>query len=369
MRSKKNKETKKYAVGGVVAGLAGLGQLGLGAYQMYQGQQMAKDIKEASLRRPSEYAEMLKLSRQADLERRRMEEINRATATGIAAAQQAGGRAVVGALPGMIRAADLGTQDILAKRQAAQMGALQMGAYGAEQEISRQLSREQRERLAAQAAMEGGLQNIAGALGGIGKAAVLGSFDKKEGAAAPEAQAGMSEEAMAIVSPAQSIERMSGERAVTREAQRASLLRPERPMTGWDPAQKEVSIVDEKLSWRPDVEKAMVGARQSYGSEIADLLSQKESLTSAGSQYGITPEQYDALMRAKELGLVNFNAGGMVTGGRFSHKTNPIDIVQKGKKVGEMTGGEVILNPAQQKKLSQESAYFRSLLKKFNKQK
>jgi hypothetical protein len=61
--------------------------------------------------------------------------------------------------------------------------------------------------------------------------------------------------------------------------------------------------------------------------------------------------------------------GGKVTKGAFNHKTNPIDIVQAGKKVGEMTGGEVILNPAQQKKLSQESAYFRSLLKKFNKKK
>ena len=61
--------------------------------------------------------------------------------------------------------------------------------------------------------------------------------------------------------------------------------------------------------------------------------------------------------------------GGMVTGGKFDHKTNPIDIVKKGKKIGEMTGGEVILNPAQQKKLSKESVYFRQLLKKFNKQK
>jgi hypothetical protein len=64
-----------------------------------------------------------------------------------------------------------------------------------------------------------------------------------------------------------------------------------------------------------------------------------------------------------------FEDGGMMTGGKFSHKTNPIDIVQKGTKIGEMTGGEVILNPAQQKKLSKESTYFRQLLKKFNKQK
>jgi hypothetical protein len=32
-----------------------------------------------------------------------------------------------------------------------------------------------------------------------------------------------------------------------------------------------------------------------------------------------------------------------------------------------MTGGEVILNPAQANKLSKESTYFRNLLKKFNK--
>jgi hypothetical protein len=89
---------------------------------MYQGQQMAKDIKEASLARPSEYAEMLKLSRQADLERKRLEELNRTLATGIGAAQQAGGRAVIGALPAMVRAGDVGTQNILAQRQAATNG-------------------------------------------------------------------------------------------------------------------------------------------------------------------------------------------------------------------------------------------------------
>jgi len=73
---------------------------------------------------------------------------------------------------------------------------------------------------------------------------------------------------------------------------------------------------------------------------------------------------------AEDFGTTGFaENGGMVTGGKFDHKANPIDIVKKGKKIGEMTGGEVILNPAQQKKLSKESVYFRQLLKKFNKQK
>lgn len=287
MRSKKNKETKKYALGGVVALGTGALQAGLGAYQMYQGQQMAKDIKEASTARPSEYADMLKLARQADLEQKRLEELNRTLATGIGAAQQAGGRAVVGALPAMVRAGDVGAQNILAQRQAAQLAALQQSAGGAEREISREMAREQQQRMAAQAAVEGGLQNIAGAVGGIGKAAVLGSFDMKK-------------------------------------------------------------------DQRPDV---------------ASPLSEQEIASLTFQENGLNQEQIDALLRARDLGIVGFKEGGMMTGGKFSHKTNPIDIVQKGKKIGEMTGGEVILNPAQQKKLSQESAYFRSLLKKFNKQK
>jgi hypothetical protein len=187
MRSKKNNQVKKYQLGGTISAIAGLGQAGLGAYQMYQGQQMAKDIKEASLARPSEYAEMLKLSRQADLERKRLEELNRTLATGIGAAQQAGGRAVIGALPAMVRAGDVGTQNILAQRQASQMAALQQAAGGAEREISRLMAREQQQRMAAQAAVEGGLQNIAGGVGGIGKAAMLGAFDKKAGEVSADA--------------------------------------------------------------------------------------------------------------------------------------------------------------------------------------
>jgi hypothetical protein len=319
MRSKKNNQVKKYQLGGPIAAITGLAQAGLGAYQMYQGQKLAKDIKEASTARPSEYAEMLKLARQADLEQKRLEELNRTLATGIGAAQQAGGRAVVGALPAMVRAGDVGTQNILAQRQAAQLAALQMGAAGAENEISREMAREQQQRMAAQAAVEGGLQNIAGALGGIGKAAVFGAFDSEA------------------------------------KAKKA-------PFTG--EAQLKEDIISSRAA---TARERRIGESAAAGME--DLMAERESLLGMGPEAGLTNDQYDALMRMKELGLVNFNAGGKVTKGAFNHKTNPIDIVQAGKKVGEMTGGEVILNPAQQKKLSQESAYFRSLLKKFNKKK
>lgn len=60
-----------------------------------------------------------------------------------------------------------------------------------------------------------------------------------------------------------------------------------------------------------------------------------------------------------------YKNGGIMTDGEFSHKTNPIDIMQDGAKVGEMTGGEAILNPDQQKKVSKESPYFRKLMREF----
>ena len=56
---------------------------------------------------------------------------------------------------------------------------------------------------------------------------------------------------------------------------------------------------------------------------------------------------------------------GMITPGEFSHDNNPIDIVQDGAKVGEMTGGEAILNPEQQKKVAKQSPYFRKLMREF----
>ena len=66
------------------------------------------------------------------------------------------------------------------------------------------------------------------------------------------------------------------------------------------------------------------------------------------------------------MGNFQFNEdGGMITKGAFSHEANPIDIMQDGAKVGEMTGGEAILNPEQQNKVAKQSPYFRKLMREF----
>ena len=330
MRSKKSKEPKKYRAGGLVlAGALGAAQTGLGAYQMIQGKQAANRIKEASTARPSEYAEMLKQARNAELEQRRLEELNRSIATGIAAAQGAGGRAVVGALPGMIRASDAGALDILGQRQAQTMDALGFAAQGAEREIGRDINREIMERNAAQAAIEGGLQNIAGGVGQIGTAGIygaqLGSKEKREkidtASVAPRGLADLG------------INGQGSERI------KQSLPNP-------------ISVP---------------GASPRGIDEVFNEPGPGDIKRTIPNPLNIPNELEEILMGNYRLPFLK--EGGMVTGGKFDHKTNPIDIIKKGQKIGEMTGGEVILNPSQQQKLSKESAYFRQLLKKFNKQK
>ena len=61
----------------------------------------------------------------------------------------------------------------------------------------------------------------------------------------------------------------------------------------------------------------------------------------------------------------NQKNGGSITPGEFSHESNPIDMMKDGAKIGEMTGGEAILNPEQQKKAAKESPYFRKLMREF----
>jgi len=89
---------------------------------------------------------------------------------------------------------------------------------------------------------------------------------------------------------------------------------------------------------------------------------------------GRTPEDPVDLPRKK----AGFKDGGSIekTPGEFSHEKNPIDVVQDGTKIAEMTGGEYIFNPKQMaaiKKLvaSNEGnklhSYMKSIIKKFEK--
>lgn len=66
-----------------------------------------------------------------------------------------------------------------------------------------------------------------------------------------------------------------------------------------------------------------------------------------------------------EFGTAAKGAKVKKTPGEFSHKTNPIDIMKDGAKIGEMTGGEYIFNPSQAKNLQKLSKSGNSDLHKF----
>jgi hypothetical protein len=55
----------------------------------------------------------------------------------------------------------------------------------------------------------------------------------------------------------------------------------------------------------------------------------------------------------------------MKTPGAFSHESNPIDVIKDGSKIAEMTGGEYIFNPKQSQKLRNLSEGGNSALHKF----
>jgi len=78
----------------------------------------------------------------------------------------------------------------------------------------------------------------------------------------------------------------------------------------------------------------------------------------------VLQQEADEFGQVEDIDLT-LKSGGMMTKGAFSHETNPIDIMQNGAKVGEMTGGEAILNPDQQKKVAKQSPYFRKLMREF----
>lgn len=90
-----------------------------------------------------------------------------------------------------------------------------------------------------------------------------------------------------------------------------------------------------------------------------------EETETTSTEMGNNPDE--AAMYGEEYGAM-YGKEGMKLKGEFSHSKNPLHIVNdKGEKVGEATGGEVVLNPKQQKEVAKESPKFRRLLSIFNK--
>ena len=98
-----------------------------------------------------------------------------------------------------------------------------------------------------------------------------------------------------------------------------------------------------------DLDRARIAARNQ-----AMIDAGKGLATAAYSKFGNDGAGFEGA--DAELMKLFFEKGGLVRGktpGKFSHRENPIDIVQDGEKIGEMTGGEGVISPEDLGKLEQ----------------
>ena len=102
-------------------------------------------------------------------------------------------------------------------------------------------------------------------------------------------------------------------------------------------------------------------ASRKLGAAERDILTSEQNIEGAFQRDRAAGDlQFEAAIAAGETGLdlltgmPSYGKEGMkVTPGEFSHKKNPIDIVREGAKIGEMTGGEYILNPEHAEKIDE----------------
>jgi len=201
MKSRKN--PKKYIVGGIIGGIAGLGQAIYGGIQankakkeMERIQKTAPDLN-APISTPSEYFKAYKEAYDQDIMNRQMESIKSGLAGTTEALAGAGGRALLGGIGAATQQAQRQAQGIADIQQQRQTEALQ--GLAAAQERTRGLqenrlgmkeARFQNQLQMAQGARDAAVQTIAGGIGNIGSAAIYGFGGGKGGGGGASTPAG-----------------------------------------------------------------------------------------------------------------------------------------------------------------------------------
>jgi hypothetical protein len=141
-------------------------------------------------------------------------------------------------------------------------------------------------------------------------------------------------------------------------------------------AQRELGLFDygRALGLGDDATAALEAARGQEAANRQNLIGDLTGAASGGFDLlgqGLGNNGIDDNLKAARGAKVN------KTPGEFSHRTNPIDLMRNGAKVGEVTGGELIFNPEQSGKIERMASegntplhsYLRDLFRKFNSKK
>jgi len=146
---------------------------------------------------------------------------------------------------------------------------------------------------------------------------------------------------------------LGGVAGTTQRAQAASEKAAQADMKQGLAAQKGLATLeDAALAKNVAFDKTLASRKLAAAEQ--DIATSRENIEGARQRKRAAGDmQFEALVGAGEqiggqvLGIAEQGAKVQKTPGAFSHATNPIDIVRAGKKIGEMTGGEYILNPQQ----------------------
>ena len=364
-----------------------------------------------SLETPSQYYENYKNAYDSEIARMEQDSMQSNLASSIQALQGAGGRALVGGLSNTVAAQQAAQNRMLSQERGLRLKAGSELARAEERTRGLQYRENVRQQTMAQQAASAARQNVASGLtnvatgvmfGGLGQIAegakkgaqgLKGAYDMARlnlaGDGAPLGEAGNMDEFVSNFRQ----NYMLGDMRIDNTPQEMSgniqrgLLESQKqfrpninPFENLDsdqlltPSTLDLNAVaaqqqKELKTYNEAQALPRQKATQVSGFEgIGDLTKAQQYIYDNSQQFigeGVDPYYGQTTFGIPSIPMNEH--GGMITKGSFNHKTNPIDIVQNGVKVGEATGQEVILNPEQAAKIKKESSYARKLFKQFEK--
>lgn len=328
------KDGKKFFVGGLLNLGAGLGTTAYGAYQERQAQKKMAQADALAQGPIRTRAARQRIAQQESDAQSAIDSTLRAQATAAdQIAQQGGSRALVSATPGLIRATDLASQgaiDQFGQKNAAIRQAQESADLGMQRaDVTANMDRLAR---AADAARKTTVAGIGQSLAGVAEIAGETDFSKLFKKKKPKAL--------------------------------------ELPDPVVDPASNQIRL-DNMSNMRNEINTGLLDYAKNQKREITDRI-----FRDLNNPTGVGIPDETVMLDEVEV-TSSMAEGGMQepvekTPGKFDHDDNPIDIVQEGAKIGEMTGGEYIFNPeqaAEMRKLSEEGdselhQFIRNLLSK-----
>jgi|13_taG_2_1085334.scaffolds.fasta_scaffold00047_18 hypothetical protein len=368
------------AIGPLINLGAGLAKTGYGLYQENLAKRKMAQADQTAMGPIRSQAARQRIARQESDSQSAIDAALRSQAT---QAQQigatGGSRALQAATPALLRATELTTGSALDRFGSLGARASQLedkvNLANANVGVNANLARLQRAADAARSVTLSGVSDViggtAGLLGGIGKKG-KGTDDvvetMTEETITPEKQAVMDQASMPMTNafgamdiPGSSMAGVNRASDIAVRRKGAGLnLTPEYEVNASNYAPSPVGVQDIDTSFDTQAEYDFLNqSRAKATSNSLDALANRVST-------------FEDRQEEEIMGLLNqpMSEGGELdraekTPGEFDHEENPIDIVQEGDKIGEMTGGEYIFNPEQAEELLELSKEGNSELHEF----